>query len=139
MDRPACVLDAAQASVPVLPYYSIASIGRLLLMTPPPKTHRVDYVVVGSGVAGVRAAIELSDAGSVLVLAKSDLSDSATAFAQGGVAVALSDEDIEKLVAERTQAKKLRNFARADQIRKELLDKGVVIEDSKDGVRWKRK
>src|SRR6202166_3447117 len=93
MDRPACVLDAAQASVAVLPYYSIASIGRLLLMTPPPKTHRVDYVVVGSGVAGVRAAIELSDAGSVLVLAKSDLSDSATAFAQGGIAVALSDED----------------------------------------------
>src|ERR1700693_2967128 len=62
-------------------------------MTPPAKTHRVDYVVVGSGVAGVRAAIELSDAGSVLVLAKSDLSDSATAFAQGGIAVALSDED----------------------------------------------
>jgi L-aspartate oxidase len=44
-------------------------------------------------VAGLRAAIELSDAGSVLVLAKSDLSDSATAWAQGGVAVALSDED----------------------------------------------
>jgi cysteinyl-tRNA synthetase len=53
--------------------------------------------------------------------------------------VALSDEEIEKLVAERTQAKKQRNFTRADQIRKELLDKGVVIEDSKDGVRWKRK
>ncbi len=53
--------------------------------------------------------------------------------------VALSDDDIENLVAERTQAKKLRNFARADQIRNELLDKGVVIEDSKDGVRWKRK
>jgi cysteinyl-tRNA synthetase len=52
---------------------------------------------------------------------------------------ALSDEAIEKLVAERTQAKKLRNFGRADQIRNELLDKGVVIEDSKDGVRWKRK
>jgi L-aspartate oxidase len=49
--------------------------------------------VVGSGVAGVRAAIELSQAGSVLVLAKSDLSESATAYAQGGIAVALSDED----------------------------------------------
>jgi len=53
--------------------------------------------------------------------------------------VALSDEEIERLVQERTQAKKQRNFARADQIRKELLEKGVVIEDSKDGVRWKRK
>jgi len=62
-------------------------------MTLSQKTYHVDYVVVGSGVAGVRAAIELSQAGSVLVLAKSDLSESATAYAQGGIAVALSDED----------------------------------------------
>jgi L-aspartate oxidase len=62
-------------------------------MTPSHKTYRADYAVVGSGVAGLRAAIELSEAGSVLVLAKSDLSDSATAWAQGGIAVALSDED----------------------------------------------
>jgi cysteinyl-tRNA synthetase len=53
--------------------------------------------------------------------------------------LALSDEAIEALVAERTQAKKTRNFARADAIRAELLAKGVVIEDSKDGARWKRK
>src|ERR1700730_16643632 len=64
-----------------------------LAMTPSGKSYRADYVVVGSGVAGLRAAIELSSAGSVLVLAKSDLSDSATSWAQGGVAVALSDED----------------------------------------------
>jgi cysteinyl-tRNA synthetase len=51
----------------------------------------------------------------------------------------LSDEEIQALVDERTQAKKTRNFARADEIRNELLAKGVVIEDSKDGVRWKRK
>jgi cysteinyl-tRNA synthetase len=51
----------------------------------------------------------------------------------------LSDEEIQALVDERTQAKKTRNFARADAIRAELLAKGVVIEDSKDGVRWKRK
>jgi cysteinyl-tRNA synthetase len=51
----------------------------------------------------------------------------------------LSDEVIDALVAERTQAKRQRNFARADQIRNELAEKGVVIEDSKDGVRWKRK
>jgi len=57
------------------------------------KIHRADYAVVGSGIAGLRAAIELSVAGSVLVLAKSNLSDSATAWAQGGIAVALSDED----------------------------------------------
>ncbi len=51
----------------------------------------------------------------------------------------LTDEAIDALVAERTQAKKQRNFARADQIRNELAEKGVVIEDSKDGVHWKRK
>jgi L-aspartate oxidase len=62
-------------------------------MTSSPQTYQADYTVVGSGVAGLRAAIELSSAGSVLVLAKSTLSDSATAWAQGGIAVALSDED----------------------------------------------
>jgi L-aspartate oxidase len=62
-------------------------------MNASPKTYHVDFAVVGSGVAGLRAAIELSSAGSVLVLAKSNLSDSATAWAQGGIAVALSDED----------------------------------------------
>jgi cysteinyl-tRNA synthetase len=51
----------------------------------------------------------------------------------------LTDAAIDALVAERTQAKKQRNFARADQIRNELAEKGVVLEDSKDGVRWKRK
>jgi len=55
--------------------------------------HHVDYAVVGCGVAGLRAAIELCAAGSVLVLAKSDLSDSATNWAQGGIAAALSDDD----------------------------------------------
>jgi cysteinyl-tRNA synthetase len=53
--------------------------------------------------------------------------------------LALNDAEIEALVEERTQAKKARNFARADAIRVELAAKGVVIEDSKDGVRWKRK
>ncbi len=50
-----------------------------------------------------------------------------------------SDAEIDALVAERTQAKKTRNFARADAIRVELTAKGIVIEDAKDGVRWKRK
>ncbi len=55
--------------------------------------HHADYIVVGCGVAGLRAAIELGQAGSVLVLAKSTLSDTATEWAQGGIAAALSDED----------------------------------------------
>jgi cysteinyl-tRNA synthetase len=53
--------------------------------------------------------------------------------------LALSDAEIDALVAERTQAKKTRNFARADAIRNDLLAKGILIEDSKEGVRWKRK
>jgi len=50
-----------------------------------------------------------------------------------------SDEEIQALVTERDVAKKRRDFGRADLIRKQLGEKGVVIEDSKDGTRWKRK
>jgi cysteinyl-tRNA synthetase len=46
------------------------------------------------------------------------------------------DEDIEKLIAERQQARKDRNFTRADEIRDELLAKGIVLEDTREGVRW---
>src|SRR5258707_9750824 len=53
----------------------------------------VDFIVVGAGVAGLRAAIALAEAGKVLVLAKQELTESATQYAQGGIAVALSDED----------------------------------------------
>jgi cysteinyl-tRNA synthetase len=53
--------------------------------------------------------------------------------------MSLSDAQIDALVEERTQAKRTRNFARADAIRKELSEKGIILEDSKDGVRWKRK
>jgi L-aspartate oxidase len=53
----------------------------------------VDFIVVGSGVAGLRAAIALAKAGKVLVLAKQEITESATHYAQGGIAVALSDED----------------------------------------------
>ena len=52
----------------------------------------------------------------------------------------LRNEDIEKLIADRTAAKKKRDFATADRIRKELADRGIILEDAKDGsVRWKRK
>lgn len=53
--------------------------------------------------------------------------------------LALSDAAIDALIAERTQAKRTRNFARADAVRHDLLAKGILIEDTKDGVRWKRK
>ena len=51
----------------------------------------------------------------------------------------LTDDQIQSLVDERTQAKRARNFARADQIRNDLAAKGILLEDSKDGVRWRRK
>lgn len=52
-----------------------------------------DFLVIGAGVAGLRAAIELAPAGRVLVLAKREIKDSSTQYAQGGIAAALSDED----------------------------------------------
>jgi cysteinyl-tRNA synthetase len=52
---------------------------------------------------------------------------------------ALSDDEIDGLVAARNAAKKARDFARADSLRAELLDKGVILEDTKEGTRWKRK
>lgn len=52
-----------------------------------------DFLVIGAGVAGLQAAIELSDVGDVLVVAKDSIWESSSAYAQGGVAVALSDDD----------------------------------------------
>src|SRR3954454_10774925 len=52
-----------------------------------------DFLVIGAGVAGLRAAIELAEAGTVLVVAKEGLRESSSEYAQGGIAVALSDDD----------------------------------------------
>ena len=54
---------------------------------------QTDFLVIGAGVAGLRAAIELASSGQVLVLAKREVTESATQYAQGGIAAALSDED----------------------------------------------
>jgi cysteinyl-tRNA synthetase len=48
------------------------------------------------------------------------------------------DVEVEAMIADRTAAKKAKDFARADQIRKELAAKGIILEDTKEGVRWKR-
>jgi L-aspartate oxidase len=52
-----------------------------------------DFLVIGAGVAGLRAAIELAAAGRVLVIAKDSLKESSSEYAQGGIAVALGDDD----------------------------------------------
>ena len=50
----------------------------------------------------------------------------------------LLDADIEQLIEERQAARKAKNFARADEIRNELLEKGIILEDTREGVKWKR-
>ena len=60
---------------------------------------------------------------------------SAAVLATRGV----TDEKIQALVDERDRAKRTRNFARADAIRNELAGIGILLEDSKEGTRWKRK
>jgi L-aspartate oxidase len=52
-----------------------------------------DFLVIGAGVAGLAAAIELAEAGRVLIIAKDSLRESSSEYAQGGIAVALSDDD----------------------------------------------
>jgi len=58
-----------------------------------PLPDQTDFLVIGAGVAGLRAAIELASAGKVVVLAKREVTESNTQWAQGGIAAALSDED----------------------------------------------
>ena len=48
------------------------------------------------------------------------------------------DSDIEKLIEERQAARKEKNFARADEIRNLLLEKGIVLKDTREGVKWER-
>ncbi len=48
------------------------------------------------------------------------------------------DEEIEELIQERQAARKAKDFARADAIRDELLLKGIILKDTREGVQWKR-
>jgi len=55
--------------------------------------NQTDFIVVGAGIAGLRASVELAAAGQVLCLAKREVTESNTQYAQGGIAAALSDDD----------------------------------------------
>ena len=48
------------------------------------------------------------------------------------------DKEIEDLIAERQEARKAKNFARADEIRDTLAEQGIILEDTREGVKWKR-
>jgi cysteinyl-tRNA synthetase len=50
----------------------------------------------------------------------------------------LLDADVERLIAERTQARKSRDFALADLIRDQLAAQGIILEDTPQGIRWRR-
>jgi cysteinyl-tRNA synthetase len=50
-----------------------------------------------------------------------------------------SDEEIDALVAQINEARRNRDFATSDRIRNELLNRGVLIEDTREGTRWRRK
>ena len=62
----------------------------------------------------------------------------ANTFYPATVTVRLSDSQIDELIALRSKAKKAKNFAEADRIRKQLLDEGIVPEDSPQGTTWRR-
>ncbi|HZU42084.1 MAG TPA: DALR domain-containing protein, partial [Terriglobales bacterium] len=67
------------------------------------------------------------------------LKDASPEVVEMAKSAAMSDAEVDRLVAERQQAKKARNFARADEIRAQLAAAGIILEDTKDGPRWKRK
>ena len=48
------------------------------------------------------------------------------------------DSEIEEMIAARQAARKAKDFAKADQIRADLLAKGIILEDTREGVKWKR-
>jgi L-aspartate oxidase len=63
-----------------------------------------DFLVIGSGIAGLRAAISLADAGRVVILTKADPRESNTGYAQGGIAAAFGPDDSPELHASDTIA-----------------------------------
>jgi len=64
------------------------------------------------------------------------ISDAARELAQSA---AFGDAEVERLVAEHVAARKARNFAKSDALRNQLADAGIILENTKDGVRWRRK
>ena len=80
-------------------------------------------------------AAQLKALGNILGI----LQDNPAQFLQSAGGDAISAEAVEHLVAERIEAKRNKNYARADEIRKSLLEQGVVLEDSRDGsTQWRR-
>jgi cysteinyl-tRNA synthetase len=89
-------------------------------------------------VAPVLAVLEMFD--SIFAVLDDDDAEKLKALGVGPSSPALSDAEIEALIAERQAARKRRDFASSDHIRDQLAQSGIILEDSRDGaVRWKRK
>jgi cysteinyl-tRNA synthetase len=89
----------------------------------------------------VAAAVELlASFDKVFAVLEDNDAEKLKAIGIGGDDGGLGGAEIEKLVAERQAARARRDFAASDRVRKELSDRGIILEDTKDGkVRWKRK
>jgi len=88
----------------------------------------------GNSDEAARSAAVLIRLGGILGLMQQD----PEAFFQGGTGGELSAEDIEALIQARADARKARDFAEADRIRDELAEKGIILDDSREGTSWRR-
>ncbi|OGA51645.1 MAG: cysteine--tRNA ligase [Betaproteobacteria bacterium RIFCSPLOWO2_12_FULL_63_13] len=89
-----------------------------------------------SGSAGLRR--QLRALGGILGLLERDSEEFLKAMPAGAAEGSISEAEIETLIAARRDARSAKNFARADEIRAELLAKGIVLEDSAKGTTWRR-
>jgi cysteinyl-tRNA synthetase len=77
---------------------------------------------------------------AIFAVLRDDDGEKLIALGIASTAPTLSDSEVEALVAERQAARKRRDFAASDRIRDQLAERGIILEDSRDGgVRWKRK
>jgi len=96
------------------------------------KFDEIFAVLKDDDAAKVRATVEWAKA-------EGNADKISPAAAELAKAASLSDDNVEKLVAEHSHARKSRDFARSDAIRNQLAENGIILENTKDGVRWKRK
>jgi cysteinyl-tRNA synthetase len=82
---------------------------------------------------------DLSSLGRVLNLLQADPQDMVTSLRQKALDLKISPEEIEKLIASRTQARKNKDFAQADNIRKKLYEMDIILEDTPQGTVWRVK
>jgi cysteinyl-tRNA synthetase len=81
-----------------------------------------------------QAAAVLVRLGSVLGILQQD----PEMFFQSDTGTELTAEDIEAMIQARADARKAKNFAEADRIRDELAEKGIILDDSREGTSWRR-